>query len=244
MFKKKDEDWNLWDEEESVDRNIPQKKNQKVRFKKKKKENVKMWDDEGPVDYLDEASGNIYSKEEKVKYSKSKIAVFIFICTIIGLGSVGVMNTDFDENNKGYIVSYDLHYERQYVQTSDELYEYCLELKKELATVMPELATNSLEKTNFVQKMKETLVAKTNKVSRYTSVPQIMASYNDSLISFSLSTQKMLDNTLNNYTATDYLLWAESAYNDFSSSLQTLQYLREQIDYVIYRNVYGGDVDE
>lgn len=248
MFKRKDEDWNLWDEDESLDENIPKKvKKSKIGFKKKdKNEKIEeeMWKDEGYIDYLTEDSDNVYSKEDNVKYSKTKIAIFTVLCFILALGAIGTMNTDFDENNKAYIVNYDLHYERQYVEKSDDLYEYCLDLKKELATIMPALASNSLATSTTVQKMKETLVAKTNQVSRYTEVPQIMSSYNDSLISFSLSTQKMLDNMLANYTASDYLSWAQSAYNDFSTSLGTLQYLREQIDYIIYRNVYGGGANE
>ena len=98
--------------------------------------------------------------------------------------------------------------------------------------------------TNEVQKVLQTLNAKTDKVSRYTEVPEIMASYNDNLISFAMSTEKMLETMLSNYTSSDYMIWAESAYNDYVDSLNTLKYLREQINYVIYRNVYGGDTNE
>jgi len=109
---------------------------------------------------------------------------------------------------------------------------------------MPQLPNNSLSLTNKVASMKETLIAKTNKVSRYTEVPEIMVTYNDNLISFSLSTQKMLTTMLSNYTNSDYMAWAESAYNDFSTSLNALEYLRSQINSVIYRNVYGGENNE
>ena len=40
------------------------------------------------------------------------------------------------------------------------------------------------------------------------------------------------------------MAWAESAYNDFSTSLNALEYLRSQINSVIYRNVYGGENNE
>ena len=71
-----------------------------------------------------------------------------------------------------------------------------------------------------------------------------MTTYNDNLISFALSTQQMLTTMLSNYTNSDYMAWAESAYNDFCTSLGTLEYLRSQINTVIYRNVYGGDNNE
>lgn len=243
MFKRKDDDWNIWDDDEvSQETSTTEGLNQrKKRLFHKKKEKEELWQEDGTVNYLDVESGNIYTKEEKMKYSKLKISVLVLLCLSIFFGVVGHMNTDFDENNKAYVVDYDLHYERQYVALSDKVYEYCLELKDELSTVMPQLSTNSLALTNTVHKMNDTLSAKTAELSRYTEVPELMSSYNDNLISFSLSTQKMLNTMLTNYTSSDYLAWAESAYNDFCNSLQTLTYLRGQINEVIYRNVYGGD---
>lgn len=256
MFKKKNEDWNIWDDEEHIDNNIEEnnklqksrhtfnifhKKDKKKKLEKKEQE---IWDESGEIDYLSEESNAVYSKDDGVRYSKKKIFTFSMVVLVLVLFGIGYINTDFDDTNKGYVVSFDLHYERQYVDNADELYNYCLELETELKTLMPELASNSLGTTNKVQKTLQTLQAKTDKVSRYTEVPQIMQSYNDNLISFALSTEQMLKNMLSNYTATDYMAWAESAYNDFVDSLNTLKYLRGQIDYVIYRNVYGGDIDE
>lgn len=256
MFNKKNEDWNIWDEEENLDMDVQeQNKNKKKARRKhlfhreeKKKEFEKkeheIWDEEGEVDYLSEDSDAVYTKDDGVRYSKKKIFAFSMTVLLLILFGIGYVNTDFDDTNKGYVVSFDLHYERQYVDNADELYNYCLELETELKTLMPELASNSLGTTNEVQKTLQTLQAKTDKVSRYTEVPQIMQSYNDNLISFALSTEKMLENMLSNYTSSDYMAWAESAYNDFVDSLNTLKYLREQIDFVIYRNVYGGEIDE
>lgn len=250
MFRNKNEDWNIWDDE--LPEEIPETKEKKVKKKRKlfnkkeksPKETEEVWDRSGEPDYLSEDSDAVYSKDDEVRYSKKKIFIFSLIVFILALGGIGYMNTDFDENNKAYIVSFDLHYEREYVETSDELYDYCIELEEELKTLMPSLASNSLNMTNEVQKVLQTLKAKTDKVSRYTEVPEIMASYNDNLISFAMSTEKMLETMLSNYTSSDYMIWAESAYNDYVDSLNTLKYLREQINYVIYRNVYGGDTNE
>lgn len=250
MFKRKEEDWNIWDDEiqdvsqgTDIQKDKSSKKEKKRLFHRKKevKEETEFWDAAGEIDYLSEDSDAVYSKDDGVRYSKKKIFIFSLIVLFIILLGIGYMNTDFDENNKGYVVSYDLHYERQYVDKADELYNYCLQLEDELRTVMPALSTNSLETTNEVQKILQTLQAKTDEVARYTEVPQIMSSYNDNLISFAMSTEQMLENMLSNYTSSEYMAWAESAYNDFVDSLNTLKYLREQIDYVIYRNVYGGE---
>lgn len=251
MFKKrKEEEWNPWEineTENSETFNTPAQKDKKVFgfIKKRNSKDIKeeLWDSSEDINYLDENEHHVYEKEE-FHYSKPKIfGIFLCIFLLAACG-IGYMNTDFDEVNKGYIVSYDLHYEREYVNHSDELYEYCLELKDDLAQIMPQLPNNSLSLTNKVASMKETLIAKTNKVSRYTEVPEIMVTYNDNLISFSLSTQKMLTTMLSNYTNPDYMAWAESAYNDFSTSLNALEYLRSQINSVIYRNVYGGENNE
>lgn len=253
LFKKNEEEWNPWEDETISESNEPKDNTSKVNksklkskrkiFSSKSTEDAteEMWANDNDVNYLDESINHIYTPDEGTKYSKTKICIFILLIATIGLTSIGFMNTDFDEDNKGYVVSYDLHYERQYVKQSDELLDYCLELKDELSTVMPQLAANSLTLTNTVQQMKDTLIAKTNKASRYTEIPEIMNTYNDNLISFSLSTQKMLTTMLSNYTNSDYLVWAESAYTDFCDSLSTLEYLRHQINTVIYRNVYGGD---
>lgn len=257
LFKKNEEEWNPWEDEtiqecseakDNAKDNISKVYKSKLKSKKKIFSNKstegdiqELWDNENDVNYLDESINHVYTPDEGIKYSKAKICIFILLVAIAGITSIGFMNTDFDEDNKGYVVSYDLHYERQYVKQSDELLDYCLELKDELSTVMPQLSSNSLTLTNTVQQMKDTLIAKTNKASRYTEIPEMMNTYNDNLISFSLSTQKMLTTMLSNYTNSDYLAWAESAYLDFCNSLNTLEYLRSQINTVIYRNVYGGD---
>lgn len=244
MFKKrKEEEWNPW-EEQSTEIESKEKPKKKIFHRKKEESEPQLWDSEEETNYLDENAHHIYTKEDNFRYSKAKIAVISFIVIVLSLGMIGYFNTDFDEHNQGYVVNYDLHYEREYVKHSDELFEYCLELKTSLAEIMPQLATNSLSMTNTVSQMKDTLVAKTNEVSRYTEVPEIMSTYNDNLISFSLSTQKMLATMLTNYTNADYLAWAESAYTDFCNSLGTLEYLRSQINSVIYRNVYGGGDNE
>lgn len=250
MFKK-NEDWNIWEEEDVIEEpkenaNKKDKKKRKLlkRNKKTEKKEEEVWDESGEIDYLSEDSDAIYSKDDEVRYSKKKIAIFSIIVVLIGLFGIGYFNTDFDENNKAYVVSYDLHYERKYVEKADDLYNYCLDLEEELKTIMPALASNSLETTSEVQKILQTLNAKTDNVSRYTEVPQIMANYNDNLISFAMSTETMLETMLGNYTSSDYMAWAESAYNDFVDSLNTLKYLRSQIDFVIYRNVYGGEENE
>lgn len=247
MFKKKNDDWNIWDEvHEDTEQihNSQKKSSEKKRFfhrKNKDKETDEIWDQSGEADYLSEDSDAVYSKEESVRYSKKKIFLFSLVVLLLIFIGIGYMNTDFDENHKGYVVSFDLHYERQYVDTSDELYDYCIQLETDLKTMMPELTSNSLNTTNEVQRVLQTLKAKTDKVSRYTEVPEIMSSYNDSLISFAMSTEKMLETMLSSYTSDDYMAWAESAYADYVNSLSTLKYLREQINYVIYRNVYGGN---
>lgn len=243
MFKKKSaDDWNFWDEDEvEIIEELQDTEIKPKRRKKKKKVPESDMSIGESVDYLSAESANIYTKEEGTQYSKVKITIFSVFIIIFSLFGIGYSNTDFDEFSKGYVVNYDLHYERQYVDVSDELYDYCLKLKTELKTVMPEMANNSLSTANAISKMQETLKAKTDKVSRYTEVPQVMASYNDNLITFSLSSQKMLGTILTSYTNSDYMSWAEKAYTDFSDSLQTLEYLRGQINEIIYRNVYGGE---
>lgn len=243
MFSKRNEDdWNFWDEDETEVIDELEDKEIKAKHKKKRKKIPKSeMGIEGSVDYLSEDSGNVYTKEDKPQYSKVKISIFSCLIIIVCLLGMGYLNTDFDEFSQGYVVNYDLHYERQYVDVSDELYNYCLKLKTELKTVMTEMANNSLSTANAISKMQDTLKAKTDKVSRYTEVPQVMSSYNDNLITFSLSSQKMLGTILSSYTNSDYMLWAEKAYTDFCNSLQTLEYLRGQINEIIYRNVYGGE---
>ena len=200
-----------------------------------------LWDNEGEVNYLDTTSENIYQKEKGFTLSKLKAGIIIVICSLISLCILGYLNTDFDENNKAYIVSYDLHYERQYVKESDNVFDYCLQIQQDLQEIMPKLPANSLTYINEVKEMKDVLIARTNELSRYTEIPELMSNYHDALISFSLSTQQMMDTMLNNYTSADYMIWAESAYADFCNSLESLSQLREQIDAVIYRNVYGGE---
>lgn len=251
FFKKKeDEYWNIWDDEEDVleeEPITPQQtpaKPSRFHFKKTKNtsESQQILGDDEEIDYLDDKAGKIYSKDNESGFQISYGKVFLFLAGVffVFMGVVGYFNTDFDENNKGYVVTYDLHYERDYVRESDKVLEYCEEIYEDLPELMQNAQTNTITVSNELTEMKSILEAKTKELSRYTQIPEMMATYHNDLINFSLSTQKMIDTALKNSTAYDYMDWAAAAFTDFENGLDSLKVLRGEINTIIYRNVYGG----
>lgn len=262
LFKKKDDnEWNIWDddyedvplyeekiEEASYDyEDISPKKMSRQKFskpkepkqpKKKKisnREKKKQEKIREEIDYFSNPD-NIY--EQKASISYGKVFAFLTVLIVVSLGVIGYLNTDFDENQKAYVVSYDLHYERDYVKQSDEVLNYLIELHKDLPTILPSLQSNTITTTEEINNMIAVLDAKIDGLSRYTRVPSMMESYNDKLISLAMSTSQMLSNALVNYTSSDYIAWAESAYyDDFEPQLNTMKILREEITTIIYRNI-------
>lgn len=252
FFKKKeDEYWNIWDDEEDIleeepitPKQPPAKSSRFYQRKepKKSQQNSPILGDDENINYLDDKSDKIYSKDEEKGFQVSYGKVFLFLAGVllVFMGVVGYMNTDFDENNKGYVVTYDLHYERDYVRVSDKVLEYCEEIYEVLPELMQNAQTNTITVSNELTEMKSILEAKTKELSRYTQIPEMMATYHNDLINFSLSTQKMIDTTLKNCTAYDYMDWAAAAFTDFEKGLDLLKVLRGEINTIIYRNVYGG----
>lgn len=251
--KKEDEYWNIWEDEDDIldvesqpitSQQAPatSKKFHIGRKSKKKQSNTSILGPDEEVNYLDDKSSQIYSKnnEEGFQISYTKIGLFLVGILLVFMGIVGYLSTDFDENNKGYIVTYDLHYERDYVKVSDSVLEYCEEIYEDLPELMQSAQTNTITVSNKLNEIKNILEAKTNELSRYTQIPEMMATYHGDLINFSLSTQKMLTTVLENYTAYDYMDWAAAAFTDFENGLDSLKVLRGEINTIIYRNVYGG----
>ena len=79
MFKK-NEDWNIWEEEDVIEEpkenaNKKDKKKRKLlkRNKKTEKKEEEVWDESGEIDYLSEDSDAIYSKDDEVRYSKKRL---------------------------------------------------------------------------------------------------------------------------------------------------------------------------
>ena len=274
--KKEDEEWNIWDDVEFEDDPTPsqpqqrenynnqehknedyhdrlkkQKKHKKRKFRKKE-EYQPIIENDVEADYLNNPGDQIYSKyeEEKFQISFVKVGGFLLGVFMVFAAIVGFISTDFDENNKGYVVSYDLHYERDYVKQSDTVLEYCEELHEKLPQVMQSMQTNTISSSKQIEDFQNILTAKTKELSRYTQIPEMMSTYHNDLITFALSTQEMLKTVLNSYNSSDYMDWAAAAYTDFEKGLDTLKVLRGEINTIIYRNVYsdgelgGGEDNE
>ena len=274
--KKEDEEWNIWDDVEFEDDPTPsqlqqrenynnqehknedyhdrlkkQKKHKKRKFRKKGEYQPIIENDVEP-DYLNNPGDQIYSKyeEEKFQISFVKVGGFLLGVFMVFAAIVGFISTDFDENNKAYVVSYDLHYERDYVKQSDTVLEYCEELHEKLPQVMQSMQTNTISSSKQIEDFQNILTAKTKELSRYTQIPEMMSTYHNDLITFALSTQEMLKTVLNSYNSSDYMDWAAAAYTDFEKGLDTLKVLRGEINTIIYRNVYfdgelgGGEDNE
>lgn len=254
--KREDEYWNIWEDEDDIIEEDSQpitpqqapatsKKFHFGRNSKKKQSNTSILGPDEDVNYLDDKSSQIYSKnnEDEFKISYGKIGLFLVGILLVFMGVIGYVFTDFDENNKGYVVTYDLHYERDYVKVSDNVLEYCEEIYEVLPELMQNAQTNTITVSNKLNEINNVLEAKTNELSRYTQIPEMMATYHGDLINFSLSTQKMIDTTLENCTAYDYMDWAAAAFTDFENGLDSLKVLRGEINTIIYRNVYGGGTE-
>lgn len=274
--KKEDEEWNIWDDVEFEDDSPPvqpqqietynnqeyqnedyhdrlkkQKKHKKRTFRKKEEYEPIIESDIEP-DYLNNPGDQIYYKDEEEKFQISfvKVGGFLLGAFLIFAVVVGFLSTDFDENNKAYVVSYDLHYERDYVKQSDNVLEYCEELHEKLPQVMQSMQTNTISSSKQIEDFQNILTAKTKELSRYTQIPEMMSTYHNDLITFAMSTQEMLNSILQNYNSSDYMDWAAAAYTDFENGLDTLRVLRGEINTIIYRNVYaneqigGGDKHE
>lgn len=164
------------------------------------------------------------------------IGVTAFAAIIIGLG---VFNTDF-RNGHAYIVPLDVHYEREYINRSDDVYDYLMKLADELPEQAQALPNNYISMSNKIQDEKDTLKSKTDKLSRYTNVPKTLNAYHSKLLNLSILTQEYLQNLLDNYTHSDYMAFAESGYSDFTNALADIHTLRVQINSLIHRNIDGS----
>lgn len=247
--KKEDEYWNIWEDEEDVPDSEPITPPQtpaiskpKTHHRKPKKKQEKILENEEERDYLgslEDSSSRIEDKEA-FQISYRKVGLFLAGVLLVFMGIIGYLSTDFDENQKGYIVTYDLHYERDYVKVSDNVLEFCEDIYEDLPELMQNAPKNTITVSDELNELKNILESKTKELSRYTQIPQIMATYHNDLINFSLSTQKMITMILENYEAYDYMDWAAAAFTDFERGLDSLKILRGEINTIIYRNVYGG----
>ena len=196
-------------------------------------------------DYLHEPGAELeHDEDEDEPYGMYKmpvkkliaIGVTAFAAIIIGLG---VFNTDF-RNGHAYIVPLDVHYEREYINRSDDVYDYLMKLADELPEQAQALPNDYISMSNKIQDEKDTLKSKTDKLSRYTNVPKTLNAYHSKLLNLSILTQEYLQNLLDNYTHSDYMAFAESGYSDFTNALADIHTLRVQINSLIHRNIDGS----
>lgn len=267
LFKKKDDtEWNIWDddyddvplyeekiEEASYDyEDVSPGKMSRQKFKKPKEKNMD-YDDRTlrekrmsrrelrkqekineEIEYFSN-SDNLYAPKASLSYGK--VITFVVFLLIASLGILGFLNTDFDKNNKAYVVSFDIHYERDYVNESDELLNYLINLENELPRLLQSLNTSPIAVSEEISNIITIVDAKTNGTSNYTRVPVSMKSYNNTLITTGMKTKEMLETALANYTSMDYYDWSEKAYYDYCDTIKTLKTLRTEIDTIIHRNM-------
>lgn len=190
------------------------------------------------IDYLDKDSGYIYVNKKRPKSNIPKIWIIIFtvILSISSLGVIGYINTDFDDNGNAYVIPLNIHYKRKYAQTSDDVLDYINEINDELKSNIDSLPNNYLLISDKMTKQVDTLKTKTNKLSRYTSIPKDFKSYHSSLLNFSLLTQEYLTNLIENYSNSNYEEFAYNGMNDFRDYLSEINSLRVQMDSVLFSN--------
>ena len=182
------------------------------------------------IDYLDKDSGYIYVNKKRPKSNIPKIWIIMFtvILSISSLGVIGYINTDFDDNGNAYVIPLNIHYKRKYAQTSDDVLDYISNIDS--------LPNNYLLISDKMTKQVDTLKTKTNKLSRYTSIPKDFKSYHSSLLNFSLLTQEYLTNLIENYSNSNYEEFAYNGMSDFRDYLSEINSLRVQMDSVLFSN--------
>lgn len=225
------DDFNIYNEDSKTKKSFHRKK-----FKFLKKDSKK-------TDEYNDIDDNYILTEELPTLStfqKYKIPIYIVIIVFfVSFIGIGYFNTDFDENGNAYIVSYDLHYEREYVKVADKVLNYCIDLDEELPDILNSLPTDSITNSEILKSKQTTLQNLINNLSRYTEIPLSMQSYHYDLLNFGDKTIKTIDEFNTRYKDYDFFDYCQQAYYEYGIELNTLRGVRSQIHKTIYRNMEG-----
>lgn len=212
-------------------RNKNSEKKDHKRLLKHKQKDTLIKDDDDNYDDINEV---IY---DEIPINYKKFALIGLVLMIFLVFSIGYLNTDFDDSGQGFVVSYDLHYERRYVNKSDDLLEYFLELEETLPTMINKLPTDTINYNERFEDAVNKVQGLVDSLSSYTEIPKNMSSYHTQLINFGQNTIEMLNVIKDNYNSSDYWDYTEAAYEDYCTELTTLRGLRSQVHKTIYRNI-------
>lgn len=159
------------------------------------------------------------------------------ILSIFALGFIGYYNTDFSSSGQTYLVPLEVRYERQYVQKTDELLNYLLDMDKTLESDLTSLDSNYVSASNRLSQQKQELAALTNSLSRYTGIPTKFESYQKLLLNHSISLQNFIDTALERSQKSGYQEYLLNALVDYEESFEDVKQGRLEIEDEIFRNM-------
>lgn len=253
-----DDDWEIvtddtLDDPETPTQEAPPKTKKTKKTKHKKKETVEEdyeFNEDPEIDYLDPELHYDYDPKEHSQHWNWWILIpMVLIVVFFSLLGIGYMNTDFDAQGDAYVVPLEIHYERRYVNTSDETLLLLDTIASNLYTESEQLKINTIVTTEIMTQQINDLNSKINRLSRYIGVPTKMNVYHTQLINFGLKTQEFMQTLIDNITNTDYDAFRNKGMEDLLTEYDSILFLREQIDDQIFRNItddgsHGGILNE
>lgn len=243
-FRKKPEiDWEIFDDyEEEFSENKEQEpsnsqKGKDILSKKAKKVTPNYVQDE-----YSSSTESIEYEEKAHSYIGLKVATIAVIITLL-LGLLGYFNTDFDSKGTPYIVPIQIHYERQYINKSDKLLDYLIEINTTLESDSANLPASFVKYSTILQDEKEELNSMTTSLSKYVGVPKSMDTYHTSILNFSLKTQEFIQTLIDNYNDSDYEAFRDAGLTDYINEFSEIKSIRAQINDSLFRNMESGEIE-
>lgn len=250
FFRKEEDEWEIVTEDsldgepeapvEQPHKNS--KKNDRPSKPKRRKKEVVTEDyefNEAPeIDYLDPDLHYDYDPDEDRQHWNWWIIIptvcFLLFFTLLG---IGYLNTDFDTKGDAYVIPLEIHYERRYVNSSDETLLLLDSIAASLYNESEQLKINTIVTTEIMTKQMNELNSSVNRLSRYIGVPTKMNVYHTQLINFGLKTEQFMQTLIDNITNADYDAFRNKGMDDLLSEYDSILFLREQIDDQIFRNI-------
>lgn len=250
FFKREEDEWEIVTEDsldgtpdEPVEppHSRSDKKKQSSKPKRKKKEIITEdyeFNEEPEIDYLDSELHYEYDPSEHQQHWNWWI-ILPTVCLLIffSLLGIGYLNTDFDQKGDAYVVPLEIHYERRYVNTSDDTLLLLDSIANSLYNESEQLKINTIVTTEIMTQQMNDLNSKVNRLSRYIGVPTKMNVYHTQLINFGLKTEQFMQTLIDNITNADYDAFRNKGMEDLLTEYDSILFLREQIDDQIFRNI-------
>lgn len=247
FFKKEEDEWEIVTEDSLAsepDELMPHPGRQKAKKPKKKRKKKEViledyeFNEEPEVDMLDPDLHYEYDPEENRQHWNWWVIIpSVALILFLSLLGIGYVNTDFDTNGQAYVVPLELHYERRYVNTSDETLLLLDEIANSLYNESEQLKINTIVTTEIMTRQMNDLNTSVNRLSRYIGVPTKMNVYHTQLINFGLKTQEFMQTLIDSITNGDYDAFRNKGMDDLLNEYDSILFLREQIDEQIFRNI-------